>query len=159
MAPDGHRALVTTSTGIAQIIRIADGTVEKALSLDDLGASAPDSPQELRAPMYSGSWHGDRVVANSASGLVVINVRDRLRIESVFSTPAFGHGIAEPVLKDDTHVVGCADLDVAPLPAGTPQEPAYDHALVRCDLQTAICETGPASPASSWTRWITNPSR
>jgi hypothetical protein len=38
-------------------------------------------------------------------------------------------------------------------------EPAYDNALVDCDLATGTCTVGTANPARKWTRWITNPSR
>jgi hypothetical protein len=109
--------------------------------------------------MYGGSWRGDRVVANSDRGLVVLNTRGGLHVESVFATPGFPHGIAEPVFTDDTSVEGWADIGK---PRGTPGgtgEPAYDNALVDCDLVTQSCVVDQANPARKWTRWVTNPSR
>jgi hypothetical protein len=134
-------------------IRVSDGAVQDSLALDGLGSPG------LHAVMYSGSWHGDRIVANSDQGLVVLNVRGGLHVESHFVTPSFPHGVAEPAFADDTHVQGWADL---PEPSSTTDgvgEPAYDNALVDCDLATGHCTIGAANPARKWTRWITNPSR
>ena len=80
-----------------EVIRVADAAIEDTLSLDV--ASVPSAPQAL---MYGGSWRGDRIVANSDRGLVVLNTRGGLHFESVFATPGFPHGIAEPVFTDDT---------------------------------------------------------
>jgi hypothetical protein len=108
--------------------------------------------------MFAGSWHGDRVVANSDIGLVVLNVHDGIQIESVFTTPGFVTGITEPTLLDDTHLIGWAELGSLPA-SGVNVERAYDNALVECDLTARSCNVGPASPARTWTRWVTNPSR
>lgn len=150
ISPDGTQVLASVGTRMLERIRIADGAVEDSLALD--GNSLPT------ALMYGGDWRGDRIVANSDRGLVVVNVRGGLHVESQFATP-FPHGIAEPVFTDDTHVEGWADL---PNPQTTPAgigEPAYDNALVACDLATAACTVGASSPARAWMRWITNPSR
>jgi hypothetical protein len=151
VSPDGREVLASVGTRMLERIRVSDGAVEDSLALDA-------SPTLPRALMYAGSWRGDRIVANSDSGLVVVNVRGGLHVETVLATPAFPHGIAEPVFTDDTHVEGWADL---PHPTSTPGdvgEPAYDNALVDCDLATGQCAVGPASPARKWARWITNPS-
>src|SRR3954452_3582069 len=109
-------------------IRVSDAAVEDSLALDNLGSPG------LLALMYSGSWRGDRVVANSDRGLVVVNVRGGLHIESQFATPSLPHGVAEPVFVDDTHVQGWADLAEPTPTSGGLGEPAYDNALVDCDL-------------------------
>ena len=74
------------------------------------GSRSTPRPTLPQALMYAGSWRGDRIVANSDGGLVVLNVRGGLHVETVFATPAFPHGIAEPVFTDDTHVEGWADV-------------------------------------------------
>ena len=71
--------------------------------------------------MYDGSWQGDRIVANSDQGLVVLNTRGGLHVESLFATPAFPHGINEPVFVDDTHVQGWADVGKPKTTAGGPR--------------------------------------
>ena len=85
-----------------------------------------------------------------------MNVTDGIRIESVLTTP-FPHGIIEPTFTDETHIIGWADLKAVAV--GNHAEPAYDHALVNCDLVALSCVAGPAQHARAWTRWITNPSR
>ena len=154
VSPDGTKVLAAAGVRTLEVIRVADAAIEDTLSLDT--ASGPSAPQAL---MYGGSWRGDRVVANSDRGLVVLNTRGGLHVESVFATPGFPHGIAEPVFTDDTSVEGWADVGK---PRGTPGgtgEPAYDNALVDCDLVTQSCVVDQANPARKWTRWVTNPSR
>src|SRR5919198_3146159 len=109
LSPDGARLLVTVGRRMAEIVRVADGAVESSLALDGPGVAEPGSSSTPHALMYSGSWFGDRVVANSDAGLIVLNVKDGVRIESVFTTP-FPHGIIEPTFTDETHVIGWADL-------------------------------------------------
>jgi hypothetical protein len=153
VSPDGTKVLAAAGVRTLEVIRVADAAIEDTLSLDTASGPAP------QALMYGGSWRGDRVVANSDHGLVVLNTRGGLHVESVFATPGFPHGIAEPVFTDDTSVEGWADVGK---PRGTPGgtgEPAYDNALVNCDLVTQSCVVDQANPARQWTRWVTNPSR
>jgi hypothetical protein len=156
LSPDASRVLITVGRRMVEVVRIADGAVERSLALDGPTIAAPGSSTTPHALMYSGSWSGGRVVANSDAGLVVLNVKDGLRIESIFKT-RFPHGIIEPTFTDDTHIIGWADL--APVSIGKDAEPAYEHALVSCDLLATTCAVGPSQPARKWTRWITNPSR
>jgi len=156
LSPDGARVLVTVGRRMVEVVRVADGAVESSLALDGPGIAEPGSNSTPHALMYSGSWLGDRIVANSDAGLVVLNAKDRLRIESVFKTP-FPHGIIEPTFTDEKHIIGWADL--TPIPVGKHEEPAYDNALVSCDLVASSCIAGPSQPARAWTRWVTNPSR
>jgi hypothetical protein len=109
--------------------------------------------------MYGGSWRGDRIVAKSDRGLVVLNVNGGLHIESIFSTPDFAHGINEPVLIGETRVQGWADVGKAHPTQGGAGEPVYDNALVDCDLALGSCSADQPNPARRWARWITNPSR
>jgi len=153
VSPDGTEVLASVGTRMIERIQVSDGSVEDSLALDGAGSSLP------HALMYSGSWRGDRVVANSDRGLVVLNVRGGLHLESEFATPAFPHGVSEPVFTDDTHIEGWADLPAPTPTAGEVGEPAYDNALVDCDLATGTCTVGAANAARTWTRWITNPSR
>jgi hypothetical protein len=153
VSPDGTKVLAAAGVRTLEVIRVADAAIEDTLSLDTASGPAP------QALMYGGSWRGDRVVANSDHGLVVLNTRGGLHVESVFATPGFPHGIAEPFFTDDTSVEGWADVGK---PRGTPGgtgEPAYDNALVDCDLVTQSCVVDQANPARKWTRWVTNPSR
>jgi hypothetical protein len=153
VSPDGTEALASVGTRMLERIRVSDGAVEDSLALDGGGSSVP------HALMYAGGWQGDRIVANSDRGVVVVNVRGGLHVESVFATPGFPHGISEPVFTDDTHIQGWADLPSPTPTAADVGEPAYDNALVDCDLATGTCTVGAANPARKWTRWITNPSR
>jgi hypothetical protein len=153
VSPDGTKVLAAAGVRTLEVIRVADAAIEDTLSLDTASGPAP------QALMYGGSWRGDRVVANSDHGLVVLNTRGGLHVESVFATPGFPHGIAEPVFTDDTSVEGWADVGkLRGTPGGT-GEPAYDNALVDCDLVTQSCVVDQANPARKWTRWVTNPSR
>ena len=154
VSPDGTKVLAAAGVRTLEVIRVADAAIEDTLSLDV--ASVPSAPQAL---MYGGSWRGDRIVANSDRGLVVLNTRGGLHFESVFATPGFPHGIAEPVFTDDTSVEGWADVAAQHATTGGTDEPAYDNALVDCDLVTQACVVDQASPARKWARWVTNPSR
>lgn len=159
LSPDGSRVLVSVGRRVLEVVRISDGAVLASLELDGDGVAPADAPSTPHFLMYSGSWRGDRVVANSDVGLVVLNVEDGIEIESVLATPQFAHGLVEPVFTDDSHVIGWADLAGGDRPVGKNAEPAWDHALVSCDLAAASCTAGDARPARSWTRWIGNPSR
>jgi hypothetical protein len=156
LSPDGARVLVTVDRQVVEVVRIADGAIESSFTLDGPGVAGYDSASTPHALMYAGSWSGDRIVANSDVGLVVLNAKDGLRIESVFKTP-FAHGVTEPTFVDDSTVVGWANLE--PVAVSKTDEPAYTHALVSCDLATASCAQSASQPARSWTRWVTNPSR
>jgi hypothetical protein len=152
ISPDGENVLAAVGVRTLEVIRVADAAVKDSMSLDGMSGG----PSAL---MYAGSWRGDRVIANSDRGLVVLDLHGGLHVESVFATPNFPHGIKEPVLVDDTHVRGWADLALDRQDARATDEPASDNALVDCDLATGACAVGPASPARRWARWITNPSR
>ena len=157
VSPDGERVVASVGMRTLEVIRIAGVAIEDTLSLD-----AGPRPEALPAPhavMYGGSWNGDRIVANSDRGLVVLSLRGGLHIESVSATPDLPHGINEPVLVDDTHVQGWADVGKPRATAGGKGEPAYDNALVDCDLATETCSVDQPNPARSWARWIKNPSR
>jgi hypothetical protein len=153
VSPEGTEVLASVGTRMLERIRVSDGAVQDSLALDGLGSPG------VHALMYSGDWRGDRIVANSDAGLVVLNIRGGLHVESRFATPSFPHGVAEPTFVDDTHVQGWADLPEPSPTAGDVSEPAYDNAVVDCDLAIGRCTTGAANPARKWTRWITNPSR
>jgi hypothetical protein len=155
LSPDGAKGLAAVGFRTLEVIRVADAAVEDTLSLD-APQGTPTPPQAL---MYGGSWRGDRIVANSDRGLVVLNVNGGLHIESVFSTPDLPHGINEPVLVGDTRVQGWADVGKAHPTQNGAGEPAYDNALVDCDLALGSCSADQANPARQWVRWVTNPSR
>jgi len=143
---------------MVEVVRVADGAIEASMPLDGAGVAEPDSPTTPHALMFSGSWHGDRVVANSDIGLVVLNVRDGIRIESVIKTPGFPTGITQPTLVDDTRLVAWANLGPPPGRLAK-DEPAYENALLECDLATVSCNVGRPAPGRTWTRWVMNPSR
>jgi len=158
ISPDASRLLVTVGRRMVEVVRVADGAIEASMTLDGTGVAPYDSPTTPHALMFAGSWYGDRVVANSDIGLVVLNVRDGIKIESVLKTPGSPTGITEPTLLDDTHLIGWANLGSLP-GRGAKEEPAYDNALVECDLATQSCTVGTPSASRIWTRWVTNPSR
>ena len=158
LSPDGSRVLVTVGRRMVEIVRVRDGAIEASMPLDGDGIAAPDSPTTPHALMFSGSWHGDRVIANSDVGLVVLNVRDGIKIESVFDTGSFPTGLAEPTLVGDAHFIAWANLGSRPGSEAT-DEPAYENALVECDLIALSCTVGTPAPGRTWTRWVTNPSR
>ena len=156
ISPDASKVFAAVGTRTLEVIRVGDGAVEDTLSLD---TPAPGSPPMPASVMYGGSWSGDRIVANSDRGLVVLNVRGGLHIESLLATPAFVHGINEPVLVGDTHVQGWANLADRKHTTSNADEPSYDNALVDCDVAAGSCAVGSPNPARQWTRWVTNPSR
>jgi hypothetical protein len=155
VSPDGAKVLVAVGFRTLEIIRVADGAIEDTLSLDAAQSSAT-APHTL---MYGGSWRDDRIVAKSDHGLVVLNVHGGLHIESVLSSPDLPHGINEPVLGDETRVQGWADVGKPHSTQSGAGEPAYDNALVDCDLATVSCSVDQPNPARQWARWVTNPSR
>jgi hypothetical protein len=157
VSPDGEKVLAAVAMRTLEVISIADASVEDSLSLNAVG-SGSGSARLPHVVLYNGSWRGDRVVANSDRGLVVLNMRGGLHVEATFGTPALPHGISEPVFVDDTHVEGWADL---PDPHASPQdvdEPSYDNALVSCDLALGSCAVGASNRAREWAHRITNPS-
>jgi hypothetical protein len=155
VSPDGAKVLAAVGFRTLEVIRVQNAAVEDTMSLDE-AQGAPALPHAL---MYGGSWRGDRIVAKSDRGLVVLNLHGGLHVESVFSTPDLPHGINEPVFVDDTRVQGWADVGKPqPTPSGS-GEPAYDNALVECDLATVSCSVGRPNPPRQWARWVTNPSR
>jgi hypothetical protein len=153
VSPDGDEVLASVGIRTLEVIRIADAAIEDTLSLDRGAANAP------HAVMYAGSWQGDRIVANSDRGLVVLNTRGGLHVESAFATPGLPHGINEPVLVDETRVQGWADVGKSQATPDGSGEPAYGNALVDCDLATESCAVDQANTARQWARWVTNPSR
>jgi hypothetical protein len=155
VSPDGAKVLAAVGFRTLEIIRVADGAIEDTLSLD-AAHSLATAPHAL---MYGGSWRGDRIVAKSDRGLVVLNVQGGLHIESVLSSPDLPHGINEPVLVDETRVQGWADVGKPHPTQSGAGEPAYDNALVDCDLATVSCSFDQPNPARQWARWVTNPSR
>lgn len=153
VSPDGEEVLASVGIRTLEVIRIADAAIVDTLSLDSGSANAP------HAVMYAGSWQGDRIVANSDRGLVVLNTRGGLHVESVFATPGLPHGINEPVLVDETRVQGWGDVGKPQATPGGSGEPAYGNALVDCDLATESCAVDQANTSRQWARWVTNPSR
>jgi len=153
VSPDGTKVLAAVGIRTLEVIRIADAAVEDSLSLDTGPANGP------HALMYGGSWEGERIVANSDRGLVVVNTRGGLHIESVFATPSFPHGINEPVLVDDTRIQGWADVGSAQTTPSDVGESSYDNALVECDLAVGSCSFDQPNRARKWARWVVNPSR
>ena len=156
LSPDASRVLVVDNRRTVEVIRIADGEVEASMALDGPGVADYDSSTTPHALSYSGSWYGDRAVAESDAGLVVLDLSDGIKIESVFDTPGFE--VSSPTFLDETDVVGWTDLG-SPPPSHSTTEPSYDNALIDCDLSAETCEVGPSSVASVWQRWVVNPSR
>jgi hypothetical protein len=155
VSPDGAKVLAAVGFRTLEVIRVEDAAVEDSLSLD-VAQSTATPPHAL---MYGGSWRGDRIVAKSDRGLVVLNVNGGLHIESIFATPDFAHGINEPVLVGETRVQGWADVGKGHPTQSGAGEPAYDNALVDCDLALGSCSADQQNPARQWARWVTNPSR
>jgi hypothetical protein len=158
ISPDASRVLVTVGRRMVEVVRVADGAVEASLALDGEGVADYESSTTPHNLVFSGSWYGDRVVANSDVGLVVLNVSDGIRIESVFSTPGLTFGIYEPTFLDGTHLIGWADLGALPKPRTAEQE-EYKNALVECDVPSETCDVSTPSPELIWQRWVNNPSR
>jgi hypothetical protein len=156
VSPNGSRVLATIARRTVAIIDVASGGIESSISLDGGASSAGPMPSAL---MYNGSWVGNRAVANSDVGLVVLDTGGTLRIESVLTTSSgVPSGLKEPMLLDGGRVVGWIDVGDPPAKEAT-DEPAYDNALVECDLTAASCVVGTPKPARTWTRWVSNPSR
>jgi hypothetical protein len=161
VSPDGTRAFVTAGRRTIEIIRVEDGSVEASLVLDGEGVADVESSTTPHGIGYSGSWYGDRVIADSDMGLIVFDVKNGIRIESIMNPRDLAWNIYDPELLDDTNLIGWTHL---PRPSrqekgssGPPTE-EYDDALVECDLTAESCAIG-ARTRTDLQRWVSNPSR
>ena len=153
VSPDGTELLASVGTRMLERIRVSDGAVQDSLALDSSGLAGPPRAHVLgqlaRRPRRGQFRPGARRPQRTRRAPRRVAIRNA----------SFPHGINEPAFTDDTHIQGWADLPDPTPTASDVGEPAYDNALVDCDLATGQCTVGAANPARKWTRWITNPSR
>jgi len=150
ISPDGRHAFV--EQGPAQgrpkvgILEIASATVVASLDLTRVDP-------RVGTVGYAGDWHGDRVVASSASGLALFRVGPKgIRLEQAIDVQ--GTGLAEPRFADATrHVTAWAST-------------RRGGVLVDCERTTARCERFRPLPDARgvhgfpvWRRNLYNPSR
>lgn len=160
VSPD-RRSLITetidgTDSGRGSTLRlidIASGQTLATLPNDELVDPATGDP--IPWILYSGSWVGDRIVAESPLGIVVLDAAGpSLRVEQVLRFPpnAFPQGVHEPRLLDSgNRVVGWGPVDGDD--ASGPRRVVY----VDCDLDARHCQHGTADGAINF-RPLFNPS-
>jgi hypothetical protein len=150
VSPDGRRAFV--EQGPAQgrpnvrILEIASAAVVDRLDLTQVDPG-------VGTVGYTGDWDGDRVVASSASGLVIFRVSPKaIRIERTIRVQ--GPGLSEPRFADaGRHVIAWAST-------------RRGGVLVDCEGTTARCARFRPLPDAHglhgfpvWRRNLYNPSR
>jgi hypothetical protein len=152
LSPDGRRALV--EQGPAQgrpalrVLDVASGEQEAALDLTTVDPA-------VGTIGYAGDWHGDRVVASSASGLAVFQVgAGAIALERTLEVGG-GHAIAEPRFADG------AGRRVTAWTSTRAGAVFYD-----CDLLARRCARAVPVPNArgvrgfpTWRRPLYNPSR
>ena len=108
----------------------------------------------------AGSWRGDRIAANSDRGLVVLNVRGGLHVESQFATPLVParHQRAR-VHRRHAHPGVGRPARARRRRQATSASPPTTTRSSTATWPPGRCTVGAANPARKWTRWITNPSR
>jgi hypothetical protein len=150
ISPDGRRAVV--EQGPAQgrpsvrILEIASAAVVARLDLTRVDPG-------VGTVGYAGDWHGDRVVASSASGLAFFRVGpNAIKLERATRVP--GPSLAEPRFADAArHVIAWASTRRGGI-------------LVDCERTTARCDRFRPIPDAHgvhgfpvWRRNLYNPSR
>jgi hypothetical protein len=149
ISPDGDRLLVSvgepaTASAALSLRDVASGREIASLALAEI--ADPVDARAVRWISAPASWVGDRVLAATDTGLVVLRVgADRLSVEQVLHVDLdrFTTGsIYEPRFRDaDTReIVWWADV-----PRGR-AEPR--SAQFVCDRYTLACTRGPAVPAA-----------
>jgi hypothetical protein len=154
VSPDGTKVLAAAGVRTLEVIRVADAAIEDTLlarhCVRTFRAAGADVRRKLarrqgRSQLRSRA-RGSQYTRRAARRVGVRDARLSARNRRA-------------VFTDDTSVEGWADVGkLRGTPGGT-GEPAYDNALVDCDLVTQSCVVDQANPARKWTRWVTNPSR
>jgi hypothetical protein len=150
-SPDGRRIFVEEGPAeghpLVRILRVADGKQVAALDLTKVNGA-------VGAVGYSGDWRGDRVVAPSASGVVVFRVTTKgIVLEQALRTRA--RALAEPRFADDAG---------AKVKAWTSTRAGgvfvdCDRTARRCGRATPLPEARGVNGFPVWRRPLYNPSR
>jgi hypothetical protein len=158
ISPSGADVLVAQSpaeTGApaVRLVAVADGAEEARLEL--AGIVDPVTQASVSDVAGLGSWHGDRIVAATSSGLVVFHVSGgRLSVEQVLhvaSASRPGGGFYEPRFADDDEhtIVAWADL---------PASGGRESAQFVCDRYALTCDESAAVPSARSPRPVYDPS-
>lgn len=141
VSPDGTRLVISYANGpAARLLDVASG--KEVARIDAEPASTAPAPAVQRLS-YGGSWRGDRVVAETAGGLVVLHVSDSaLSVERTLAMPedTLPMGVHEPQFADEaaTRVIGWA-----PVPGAGGRAAGHEYVYVDCDIADAACSVGP----------------
>jgi hypothetical protein len=158
ISPSGADVLLADSGAevaarAVRLVSVADGAEEARLDLSAI--VDPVTRMPVADVVGIGSWHGDRVVAATSSGLVVFRVSGRrLSVEQLLHVDAAsrpGGGFYEPRFADadDRTIVAWADL---PATAGR------ESAQFVCDRFALTCTESAAVPSTRAPRPVYDPS-
>lgn len=143
ISPDGTQGLVSDNmAGTAGIIDIATGST--LASLDLHSTLDPTTGQPLGYLAYGGSWVGDRIAAEGASGIVILDVSaSGLSLHSVLSLPAtkFPMPPHEPQFTDAT---ASRVIAWAPIPGSGGRALDRLYMYLDCTIDDAVCKIGPS---------------
>lgn len=158
ISPSGSEIVVSEGAAeslapTVRLLAVRDGSEEARLDLT--GIIDPVTRSPLTDVLGIGSWHGDRVVAASSSGLVVFRVSGgRISAEQVLhvdSASSPGGGFYEPRFADPNArtIVAWGDL---PATGGT------ESAQFTCDRFALTCAESAAVPSTRAPRPVYDPS-
>jgi hypothetical protein len=155
VSPDASTILVNDlGAATARTLDVATGEV-----LDKLDLTTTDSfGEQLGYLGYGGSWTGNRIAAESAPGIAILDVSaGSLALDSVLSLPAelFPMEIHEPQFVDEAanSVVAWAPIEG---PGGEAKGRLYEH--ISCQLDSRLCTVGPSIGEKVFYQ-VYNPSR
>lgn len=157
VSPDGTRALISErGVGAASLIDVATGS--SLASLDLTQTLDPATGESLGYLAYGGSWVGDRVAAEGASGIVILDVTSSsLSLHSVLSLPAaqFPMPPHEPRFTDAS---GSRVIAWAPVPGAGGEAAGRLYLYLDCNVEDAVCRLGPTTGSRVFYP-VSNPSR
>ncbi len=159
VSPDGRRALVggrqTTAGTTVRVVEVRTGATAASVSFRK--RPIPGSRERITFVASGGSWSGDRVVAPSNLGLVVLKVGTRrIALEQALTVDltTFQTGIQEPrVDASGRRIVAWAEV------TPSPRQPVGNAVLLDCDRITRRCHQGQPHPGLQPARPLYNPSR
>lgn len=132
ISPDGTQALVSDGSGATRLLDAESG----------LEVARLDEPASLSLS-YGGSWAGERIVAETAGGLVVLRAsRSGLAVERTLALPrkALPMGVHEPQFAD---AAGSRVVAWAPVRGDGGRAHGRLYEYVDCDVADATCSVGP----------------
>lgn len=157
ISPDASQLLLYDAAARdAVLLDVVSGAELARLDLEE--AFDPTSGAALRYAAYGGSWAGDRVVAETSTGIVLFKVSGAsLTIEKTIPFPheLFPMEVHEPQFVDET---GSTFVAWAPVFADQAAGTGRVYVYVSCVVETMVCTVGPAQSTDVFYQ-VYNPSR